>query len=61
MPGIERDSFAFCFAKQRIDQSAAGSLDIAVRVPSSPKTKSGIHKCVSRILVRQKGLEPPTY
>ena len=22
MPGIERDSLAFCFAKQRIDQSA---------------------------------------
>ena len=41
-------------------QAAAGSLDIAVRVPSYHKTKPGIHESVSQVLVRQKGLEPPT-
>ena len=37
-------------------QAAAGSLDIAVRVPSYHKTKPGIHESVSQVLVRQKGL-----
>ena len=42
MPGIERDSFAFCFAKQRIVQSATGNPDIAVCVLSPTNTKNGL-------------------